>query len=211
LRIKLVTIKENYKFKDFIFVIGDGLIKNQWSLGALVAGILTILIELLVGTGGVILMIIAIVFGIVGLVKYKKNPDIGGKWLSIAGIVIVVVYIIYLFLPVLNIGIGGVTGTTTPEDQANIIGTWTDEYGYWYYVFMENGSLYQVRELSDIGEEESEFYKMENGLLYMNQHDYDWDKALDWTYKFEDENTTLILREPWWDDSYDDTIFYRVD
>jgi hypothetical protein len=72
--------------------------KNEWSLGAVVAGILTIVLEFLVGTGGVILMIIAIVCGIVGIMKYKKNPEIGGLWTSIAGIVIVIVYLIWLFI-----------------------------------------------------------------------------------------------------------------
>ncbi|MEF8879600.1 MAG: hypothetical protein V5A64_04335 [Candidatus Thermoplasmatota archaeon] len=72
--------------------------KNEWGLGALVAGILTIVIQFLVGTGGVILMIIAIVCGIAGIVKYKKNPELGGLWTSIAGIIIVIIYIILLFI-----------------------------------------------------------------------------------------------------------------
>lgn len=189
------------------------MIKNQWALGALVAGILTIVIELLVGTGGVILLIITVICSIIGLVKYKKTPEIGGKWLSILALCIIVIYIAILFLPILgNLNINN-SGTTTSGDRENIIGTWIDEYGFWYTLYLENGTSYTSKDLTNITDGNVWLYKMENGLLYelAPEHYPDWDKALDWKYQFQNNNNTLVLREPWWDDSYDDVIYYRVD
>lgn len=72
--------------------------KNEWALLALFAGIFTYIIQFIVGTGGIIFMIIAIVCAIVGLVKYKKNPEIGGLWYAIIGIILVVGYVALLVL-----------------------------------------------------------------------------------------------------------------
>jgi len=71
--------------------------KNGWALGSLTAGILTYVLGFLIGTGDLILLILAIICGVVGLKKYKDNPEIGGKWESIAGIIIVIVYLVLIF------------------------------------------------------------------------------------------------------------------
>lgn len=189
------------------------MIKNQWALGALIAGILTIVIELLVGTGGVILMIITIVCGIIGLIKYKKTPEIGGKWLSILALCILVIYIVILFLPILgNLNINN-SGTTTAEDQTNIVGTWKWAKFTFYIRYLANGTYYESNDLLNIEQTDPKLYKMENGFLYHMDPKYttDWEKGIEWKYQFQNNTNTLILREPWWDDSYSDEIYYRVD
>ena len=72
--------------------------KNGWALGALTAGILTYVLGFFLGTGDLILVIITIICGIIGLKKYKDTPEIGGKWESIAGILIVVIYVVLIFI-----------------------------------------------------------------------------------------------------------------
>jgi len=68
------------------------MVKNQWALGSLTAGILTYVLGFIIGVGDLLLLLIAIISGIVGLKKYKDTPEIGGKWESIIGTMMVIIY-----------------------------------------------------------------------------------------------------------------------
>jgi hypothetical protein len=178
------------------------MIKNQWALGALIAGILTIVIQLLVGTGGIILMIIAIVCGIMGLINYKKKPEIKGKWLSIAGIIVAIMYIFILFLPIFN-SIGnsiGYSNTTTQADKENIVGLWADKDDI-KWLFTKDGILYQGFSFHETPEEIRQqlieenndsfyYYKLDGGRLYFSYNQtYPENGIFTYQYKFSSVDT----------------------
>ena len=118
-------------------------------------------------------------------------------------------------LVLLVVGLSGCNETkdTTNEDKEMIIGIWIDDNHILYTKYLENGTYYESRNLSNIEKTDPKIYKMENGFLYLTNpiENTDWDKALKLTYKFEDNGNTMIYREPWWDNSYSDMVYYRVE
>jgi uncharacterized membrane protein len=78
---------------------------NGFAVSALVLGILSVVL-LWVPVVGMLLAVLAIIFGAIGHSKYRRYPNIEGRGMSITGVVLgivsIVIYVIIIVAVILN-------------------------------------------------------------------------------------------------------------